>query len=354
MESWERWLLGVSMALLNCALSSTGFTLQRKAHLLAEEERLSDPEKTPETYSFLWGAGVVLYVLAAIPDVIAYTLVPQVVCTTVACFRLVVVTVLAHFCLKEKAQCREVIGMIVCSIGTALCLRYGPMVEAEVAEGSFYHPQIVTYLSIGLFFLAGLLLVEHADVLGCSSDKSRARQCIVLPLATGLAFGLEKVFNTEIGYVRPPDCVAAVLQQPRWIMMLLFIALLGLTDFYLNLRGAKCLPVQVFVPTSFALATALQYFQSITIFGEFKDMNQLEALLSMSGAALSLVGAIFIQPPRVTSDLCIIEETGELLVNKEEFSPVSLNEDRCGDLEANSSAVSPAEAKIRFQTHARD
>eukprot|EP00933_Yihiella_yeosuensis_P005519 TRINITY_DN110041_c0_g1_i1.p1 TRINITY_DN110041_c0_g1~~TRINITY_DN110041_c0_g1_i1.p1 ORF type:complete len:369 (+),score=42.34 TRINITY_DN110041_c0_g1_i1:159-1265(+) len=309
MQTWERWLLGVSMALLNCALSSAGFTLQRKAHLDAAEEQKLNPEKEPQqNWSLLWLVGVTLYILAAVPDVIAYMLVPQVVCTTVACFRLVVVTVLAHYCLQEKAHSREVIGMMICSLGTGLCLRYSPMVSDEkvATSGQVYHPQVVTYVVVGLFFLSVLLLVEHADVLGCSSSGSgRARQCIVLPLATGLAFGLEKVFNTEIGFIDPPDCFDAVLHEPVWVLMLGSIAILGLTDFYLNLRGAKHLPVQVFVPSSFALATALQYFQSATIFREFEEMNTEEASLASLGAVLSLVGALCIQPPGFSwEDVC--------------------------------------------------
>merc|ERR1719491_1035271 len=75
------------------------------------------------------GAG--LYVLAALPDVVAYTLVPQVVCTTIACFRLVVVTVLAAIFLGEKAELREIIGMVTCSLGTFFCINFGPRPSEE-------------------------------------------------------------------------------------------------------------------------------------------------------------------------------------------------------------------------------
>lgn len=41
-------------------------------------------------------------------------------------------------------------------------------------------------------------------------------------------------------------------------------------DFYLNVRAAARMPLQVFLPVSFALATSLQFFQAMCIFGEFK------------------------------------------------------------------------------------
>merc|ERR1712113_1001636 len=116
----------------------------------------------------------------------------------------------------------------------------------------------------------------------------------------GLAFALEKVFNTEIGFITPPENLpTGLIGEPQWTFMAAAIGLLGLMDFYLNLRGAKQMPVQVFVPVSFALATTLQYFQSVFIFGEFKEMDDVHAALSISGALLSLVGALCIQPPRI-------------------------------------------------------
>merc|ERR1712007_307079 len=61
--------------------------------------------------------------------------------------------------------------------------------------------------------------------------------------------------------------------------------------------GAQRLPVQVFVPIVFAMSTSLQYFQSMFIFGEFSSVDLRTAFLSISGAVLSLAGALFIQPP---------------------------------------------------------
>ncbi|CAE8619260.1 unnamed protein product, partial [Polarella glacialis] len=54
MEPWERWALGISLALLNVALSATGFTLQRKAHLRAAEEQRVDPEHATMACCPMW------------------------------------------------------------------------------------------------------------------------------------------------------------------------------------------------------------------------------------------------------------------------------------------------------------
>lgn len=293
-----RWSLGLCLSLLNCALSSTGFVMQRKAALLSEQEQ--DSEKG---FQLLWSVGVGLYIVAAVPDVIAYTLVPQVVCSTIACFRLVVVTVLAHTFLHEKVQSREALGMLTCTLGTMLCLGFGPRPDEKPAvSGSFYHTEVVSYLAVGIAVLAALLVLEHSEDLrwNLRGEKLQKVRLFSLPLATGLAYGLEKVFNTEIGFIRPPEGLPmGFVREPRWAGMVAAIGLLGLTDFYLNLRGAQRMPVQVFVPASFALSTSLLYFQSVVIFGEFKDMNVLHAALSILGALMSLFGAVCIQPPRL-------------------------------------------------------
>merc|ERR1711972_642117 len=58
-------------------------------------------------------------------------------------------------------------------------------------------------------------------------------------------------------------------------------------------RGAARMPVQVFLPISFALSTSLQFFQSMVIFGEFAQMSALHS-------GLSLAGAMLINPPRLS------------------------------------------------------
>mmetsp|Transcript_45988 Transcript_45988/g.142509 ORF Transcript_45988/g.142509 Transcript_45988/m.142509 type:complete len:336 (-) Transcript_45988:20-1027(-) len=297
MEPAGRWALGLCFALLNCSLSSAGFIMQRKAHLLNERE--GSPEKT---FRPLWVVGVFLYVAAAAPDVVAYALAPQVVCSTVACFRLVVVAALAHVVLHERVQGREALGMAACTVGTALTLAFGPRPDdlpAVANVGEFYHPEVVSYLAVSLTVLAALLLLEHAEDFGCRSP-GQGVHFLALPLATGLAFGLEKVFNTEVGFLQPPPGLPwGFVEEPQWAAMVVAIGLLGLTDFYLNLRGAQRMPVQVFLPTSFAFATLLQYVQSALIFGEFKDMDAHHRAVSVLGACLSLAGALCIQPPRL-------------------------------------------------------
>lgn len=297
------------MALSNCALSALGFTLQRKSHLLnqkhdADLSRSGESDSGPAAHScqMMWVIGVILYISASVPDVVSYAMVPQVVCSTMSCFRLVLVAVLAHFFLNEKVQRREVLGMTSCIIGTFLCLAYGPKPSEEerVAEaGDFYHPEVYSYLMVCLFSLLSLLLLEHSDLLGLPSLPNAAHY-LILPVTTGLAFGMEKVFNTEIGFVRlPADLPMGFFKEPQFLTMGAAILALGLTDLYLNLRGAQKMPVQIFIPTAFAFCTSLQFLQSVFVFGELNEMDTKDAVLSMMGACASLVGAVVIQPPRI-------------------------------------------------------
>lgn len=53
-----------------------------------------------------------------------------------------------------------------------------------------------------------------------------------------------EVFNTEIGFVRPPNTLSGIFREPLWLCMVASIGALGATDFYLNLRAAAKMPVQ--------------------------------------------------------------------------------------------------------------
>jgi len=301
----ERWAIGIGLALSNCALSALGFTLQRKSHLLHQKDAANrsltsdenEPGPAERSCQLMWVIGVILYISASVPDVVSYAMVPQVVCSTMSCFRLVLVTVLAHFFLNEQLQRREFLAMTSCVIGTFLCLAFGPKLpESErVAEaGDLYHPEVYSYLIVGIASLLFLLLLEHSDALGLPSLSNTAH-FLILPITTGLAFGIEKVFNTEIGFLHLPADFAGLLKQPQWMAMAAAICALGLTDLYLNLRGAQKMPVQVFIPGAFAFATSLQFLQSVFVFGELKDMDTKDAVLAMIGACASLAGAIGLQ-----------------------------------------------------------
>mmetsp|Transcript_16502 Transcript_16502/g.47857 ORF Transcript_16502/g.47857 Transcript_16502/m.47857 type:complete len:324 (-) Transcript_16502:194-1165(-) len=296
-DTQSRFLVGLALALSNSLLSSFGFILQRKAQLLNEKSPCEEPYQRRHC---LWAFGVALYILAALPDVVAYALIPQVVCTTVACFRLVLATFLAHKLLGEKVERRAALGMAACSIGTALCLVCGPR-SADIGttswEGGPHHPHLWTYLGVTLGLLVALLVIEHSEW----ARLRRGLRGMTLPLATGLGFAVEKVLNTELGFIRAPQHFEELLQAHLWCCMAASVGVLGLVDLYLNLRGAATMRVQLFLPLTFAFGTTLQFFQSAVIFNEFAELTQSRMALSGLGAVLALIGALLIQPPLLGS-----------------------------------------------------
>lgn len=245
--------------------------------------------------SRMWMLGVAIYILAAVPDVLSYILVPQVICSAVACFRLVIVAIMAYAVLGEKSSVKQFFGMMGCTIGTFMCLCFGPvrMGKAAMVSG-FDHPYVTMYLVAGGVVGLFLLTLDHLDDFSSKCSLSARCRCFTLPLITGLAFAISKVYNTMIGFITTPH-MDNVLLHPQWIAMAIAIALLGLTDLYLNLRATRLMPVQIFVPVSFAWSTVLLYFQSVVLFAEFHDLPGIKAALSMTGAIISLLGALCIQ-----------------------------------------------------------
>ena len=119
---------------------------------------------------------------------------------------------------------------------------------------------------------------------------------MTLPAATALAFALEKVFNTDIGFLDAPADTDGYF---AWARLGLPIAALGLTDVYLNIRAAQRFSAQACVPAALACSTLIQYFQSMVIFGELRRLEEWRVIVSSAGAVASLLGALCIQSPDV-------------------------------------------------------
>lgn len=281
------WLWGISLAMSSIVLSSVGLTMQRAAHL--RDQRQETQHRCPRKALFLIGS--VLYIVAAVPDVVAYALLPQAIVSNIACTRLVLVAVLSHLCLDERISCTALVGILLCISGTALCLNFGPEPDMHLDKTplGFFTPSIAVYLATGAVVLTLLTVLEH---LGKSMNTNLVyAQNVGLPIATSLAYGLEKVFNTAVGFA-PHEFWAA----PKWLAVYAAIAGLGILDFYLNLRGVKRLPMQIFVPAVFATTTSICYFQSICIFREMANLTLLDFALSLGGMLMSLFGAMCIRP----------------------------------------------------------
>jgi len=154
-----RRVLGIGFAFLNTVLSSVGFVLQRKAHLMSEREFHS--------YRPLWLFGVILYIAAALPDVVAFTMIPQVLCATISCFRLVMVCLLGHLVLGEHLGRRDVHSIGMCTLGTIACVMFGPASDESisVSPSEFHHPKVTIYTVVGLGLLVFLLQVCQCSIL---------------------------------------------------------------------------------------------------------------------------------------------------------------------------------------------
>lgn len=238
------------------------------------------------TYWLVWLGGVMLYVAAALPDVVAYMLVPQIVCSTIACLRLVMVTVLAYLVLGEQVGRRECFGMALCTCGALLCMVYGPKAD----ESTYDHPIDFLAGKKAAYLAVGFLLLGTGIVL----STRPALQYRVFPPSEALADGLEHILITAVGFASSPT---ALLREPVWWLIFLAIGCLAITVFCFNIKGAKVMPVNVFVPMSFAFRTVIQFFQSAVILDEFAHLAAHCTILSVVGASVALLGALFIQPP---------------------------------------------------------
>jgi len=296
----HRWELGVAACLFSQLLSSLGFTLQRRSHLnrLQELEALGEGKlghdfSSPCTGRPLWTLGVTLYIMAALPDVLAYAFAPQIVLGPLGTIRTVLAALLAYMLLGERLHFQELCGMTLCTIGAAICLGFGPVGTGDTVDvtGNVY-----AYLLVSGGLLLGLTVWEHG--FACTGVELSTVRRFLLPFITALAYCMEKIFNAELGALRSPE---ELREQPRWWGVLLGLVALGACDLHFNLRGAQRLPVQFFVPVYMAFGTIIQCFQGMVILNELAGLSILRIGASLLGALIALAGALLIRPPALTT-----------------------------------------------------
>lgn len=299
MNGVAQWIFGLSMALLNCFLSSLGLTLQRLSSLRESREKdeqvrsgleATDVQPPKISNCMLWWVGVGLYVVAAVPDFVSYLYVPMIVPTAVACFRLVVVNILAERVLEETLPLYRKIAIGVCAVGTFMCLQFGPESMGLAAmTDAMDHPEVTIYLCVGTAAVVALCVFDHIDDFRKCSYSARCR-FLILPFTIGLAFAVGKVCNAMVRVVWHSSHIDSVA-------LVSAVGALALVDFYLNLRATKLLQPQLFLPVAFVAANTLQLTQSVVLFDEFNGLAPLSVGLSTTGACISLLGAVCIQLP---------------------------------------------------------
>lgn len=330
---WGQSFLGVAMALLSITLSSVGFVLQRRAHMdklesgrgltsepvaavAAQGSLVARLRRTVVTlarknlamprHQRLQILGIVVYILAALPDALAWTLLPQVVCSTVESFRLVIMLVLARVFLRESLLLRDLPWVTGCMLGTVLCIWYGPY---RGEDGEEQHTVVSTkvsaYLVIGLCLVLLLVLLEHSRAETC--PKAHRVRHLTLPFNISLTFALEKVLNTELGVSiahKPTSGVVVSAWQMKiwWASITVAIDALALLNFYLTVRCARLLPVRVSAPLGFAFGTCLQLFQSIAILDEFRTMDLFRKAMVLLGTCLSFLSAFCLEMSRIARE----------------------------------------------------
>merc|ERR1712061_455976 len=140
--------------------------------------------------------------------------------------------------------------------------------------------------------IASFVLVHALIQRNLPQERTLLRYSLVF--TTSFAYALEKVYNTELGFIS--------MQNTHWLWAetVAGVAFLGLTDFYMNFRAAWSLPAHLFVPMKFALSIVLQLFQGAIVLDEFKTLTPMATALTFCGAFVALAASLSITQAGVT------------------------------------------------------
>lgn len=343
MIPYKRRASGILLCLLSQLFAVSGFIMLRKSH--KDDEARESEQRRPEHHRRLFLFGTFVYIIACVPDLLGCAMLPQVLYSTLGCFRLVLNAVLGQAFLGEKLNRWGLLGIAICSLGTILCVLWGPKPGQSVPSDSngVSHERIPIYVASAMGVLIIFLIIVHGDSLGCVQTSSRLYK-FSLPFVTALALGVEKVFNLELGFMTMPSHVFDA-RTPRWVAMVAGVAILGLLDFYLNMRAASRMSVHVFVPLSFSFGIAFQVFQGAVVFDEFENLPLQSIAITLGGCCMALFGSLVIQ---VGSTDVMASDTTESFLNESVSESFYIRKGARSELDMSCTMMSGRNLPISF------
>jgi len=153
-----KYIVGVAASLISSAGSAIGLVMQKFAH--NSQEALPEGEKWPEKggliLSPLWMFGFVLLVIIPLPfDLVALSLAPQSIVTTLTGATIVMVQVFAPYILGERVTVTDWIATVVILVGCVLTTAFGSHCSVDYELETLlalYEEEVFLYAEVWYWF----------------------------------------------------------------------------------------------------------------------------------------------------------------------------------------------------------
>jgi drug/metabolite transporter (DMT)-like permease len=240
----------------------------------------------------VWVAGLLLGLLGAVPQAVAYSKAPFVLVQPVLALGLLLVLGLAAWILRERVGPREVVGVVAIIGGVALVAWDAPA-HSEVHRGPV--AVVAVFAALSVCGIAPFLL-----------RGSRFDSGMLLVVATGCGFGATNVATKLVG-----DNLD-LRHLPNAAGWGVFALLLGVSATIVNMSAFQRRPATTVVPVSTAVQTFLPVVLEPFFLHEQWSSVTLDGLPLASGLVVALAGVVLIAASQGVSELVASATDGSL------------------------------------------
>lgn len=297
----ESIAIGILVGLASTNVQSIGLTLQRKSHLL-EDENSQYNDRRPPYRRRRWQMGMGMFIISnLVGSTIQITTLPLPVLSTLQASGLVFNSICASFILGEPFTQWSLCGTLLISSGAVLIAIFGAIPEpAHTLDQLLYllvQRNFIIWMILQAVLVIGIIVItEFLSQIPSLSSKPRVR------LLCGLAYGgvsgilsahsllvaksaVELLIRTIVDSVNQFD------QWQSWAILLSLI-FLALTQLYYLHRGLKLVSTSVLYPIVFCIYNIIAILDGLIYFKQTDRLRPLHAGLIALGTSILLSGVL--------------------------------------------------------------
>ncbi|RKF56716.1 putative duf803 domain-containing protein [Erysiphe neolycopersici] len=295
--------IGILVGLVSTNVQSIGLTLQRKSHVLEDENSQYDIKRPPYRRG-LWQVGMGMFIISnLIGSTIQITTLPLPVLSTLQASGLVFNSICATFILGEPFTRWSICGTLLISTGAVLIAIFGAIPEpAHTLDQLLFllvQRNFIMWMIMQAILVTGIIIIT-GFLSQIQNLSSRPRVRFLCGLAYGGVSGILSAHSLLVAKSAVELLVRTIVdrvnQFDRWQSWAIILGLivLALTQLYYLHRGLKLVSTSVLYPIVFCIYNIIAILDGLIYFKQTDRLKPLHAGLITLGTSILLSGVLAI------------------------------------------------------------
>ncbi|ESW31894.1 hypothetical protein PHAVU_002G277100 [Phaseolus vulgaris] len=279
---------GFLLAVVSSAFIGSSFIIKKKGLQLASAD---GPRASVGGYGYLlqplWWVGMITMIVGEIANFVAYIYAPAVLVTPLGALSIIVSAVLAHFLLKEKLQKMDVLGCLLCIVGSTVVVLHAPDEKSLTSVQEIW--ELATQPAF-LSYTASAIAVTLFLVLYCAPRYGQTNIFVYIGICSiigSLTVMSVKAIGIAIKLTIEGSNQAFYFQTWIFVMVLLTCVMVQLN--YLNM-ALDNFNTAVVSPIYYALFTAFTILASAIMFKDYSGQSISSIVSELCGLITILSG----------------------------------------------------------------